>query len=59
MKRILPKYGIELVEIPRKKQGGDYISASLVRECLERNSRKALEKLVPKTTMDILFLNNE
>ncbi len=59
MKRILPRHGIELVEIPRKKLGNRFVSASAVRECLERNDRKALEKLVPKTTMDILFLNNE
>lgn len=55
MKRILPKNGIELVEIPRKERNGKYISASSVRKCLEDNNMAELEKLVPKSTMRVLF----
>lgn len=55
MKRILPKNGIELVEIPRKKLNKHYISASLVRKYYEDYDEEKLYKLVPKTTLEILF----
>lgn len=55
MKRILPPNGIELVEIPRKKLGKRYISASMVRKCLEDYDKEKLYELVPKTTWKILF----
>lgn len=55
MKRILPLSGIELVEIPRKKIGNRYISASWVRNSLEGNMMEELKKLVPKSTLWILF----
>lgn len=55
MKRILPQNGIELVEIPRKKLGKYYISASRVRKCLEDGNKEKLYELVPKTTWEILF----
>lgn len=35
MKKILPRYGIEFCEIPRRKMGGEPISASHVREALK------------------------
>ena len=56
MKRILPGYGIELVEIPRKVCKGAYISASSVRKCLEENAMEQLKRLVPETTRRILGL---
>lgn len=55
MKRILPQNGIELVEIPRKKSGKRYISASRVRKCLADGNKEKLYELVPKTTWEILF----
>lgn len=55
MKRILPKYGIELVEIPRKEQDNTYISASLVRKYLTDDDTMNLKKLVPESTVKILF----
>lgn len=58
MKRILPEYSIELVEVPRKKINDSYISASLVRKCLEKLDMKKLEKLVPESTRKILFREN-
>lgn len=55
MKKVLPKYGIELNEIPRKEMEGRYISASLARKCLTENDLPGLSKLVPQTTIKILF----
>lgn len=55
MKRILPKKGIELVEIPRKSKGGRCISASRVRKALEENDMEELERLVPKSTSKLLL----
>lgn len=57
MKEILPRYGIELREIPRKEFGEGVISASRVRKCLEESKWDEIEKLVPKTTYDFLISN--
>ncbi|MBD5116009.1 MAG: adenylyltransferase/cytidyltransferase family protein [Ruminococcaceae bacterium] len=54
MKEILPKYGVELREIPRKEINGEVISASRVRKCLDENNWDEIKKLVPETTY--LFL---
>lgn len=55
MKEILPKYGVELREIPRKEINGEVISASRVRKCLEDNNWDEIEKLVPRTTYSFLI----
>lgn len=55
MKEILPKYGIQLVEIPRKELDGDRIRATNVRLYLENKNTEKLKRLVPETTMKILF----
>lgn len=54
MKRILPEYGIEFVEIPRKESNGEAISASHVRELLERKDFDSIRPLVPGPTFDYL-----
>lgn len=54
MKRILPGKGIHLVEIPRKKEDGMYISASEVRKNVESNERETVYRLVPETTRKVL-----
>lgn len=59
MKRILPAHGIQLVELPRKQNGAEVISASRVRRCLEENDLDALDTLVPDSTKKILFYMNE
>lgn len=59
MKKILPSYGIQVVEIPRKKKAERVISASAVRKCLEDNDFTGLEGLIPETTKSILFFNND
>lgn len=56
MKRLLPGFGVTVVEIPRISFGDDreIISASLVRESLQNNDISLLEKLCPKSTMQYL-----
>lgn len=56
MKKILPDYGIELVEIPRKTtdDGVTEISATIVRDKIEKGQWENLEKLVPQSTIDII-----
>ena len=51
MKRILPRYGIEFCEIPRKTFGEEIISASTVREALNRGDFDKIKNLVPDTTL--------
>ena len=58
MKRILPLYGIQLVEIPRKANYQTVISASRVRYCLSMNCMEELNELVPASTKRILFYEN-
>lgn len=57
MQRILPLYGIELIEIERRQaaDGSGVISASRVRELLTGNDRAALHVLVPETTLAFLY----
>ena len=57
MKEILPKYGVELCEIPRKETDGEPISASRVRKCLEEKNWEEIRKLVPETTYSFLETN--
>lgn len=54
MNSMLPKYGIEFVEIPREKFDGIPISASEVRRLLNKKDFDRISKLVPNTTLDYL-----
>lgn len=54
MKEIFPKYGIELVEIPRKVFGDKAISASRVRILYKERQWEELRKLVPYATYSCL-----
>lgn len=54
MKKILPKYGIELVEIPRKALNANPISASSVRKCIEEGNTDQLTELIPVSTKRFL-----
>lgn len=49
MKRILSDYGIDVVEVPRKKQNEEVISASIVRKCLKEKNYLKLRELVPES----------
>ncbi len=51
---ILPRYGIEFVEIPRKEWDGKPISASRVRELLKDRNFGQIERIVPATTLEYL-----
>lgn len=51
---ILPKYGIEVIVIPRKENDGKAISASYVRELLKEDNFEKIKNLVPKSTFDFL-----
>lgn len=54
MMQMFPKYGLELVVIPRKDFGGQPISASRVRLLLKENKFDEIEKIVPQTTLEYL-----
>ena len=58
MHKILPLYGIEVVEIERLATDDNIISASLVRKYLEFNLYDKLSKFIPQTTMSYLFINS-
>jgi len=51
MKKILPRYGVEFCEIPRREISDEVISASSVREALKRGDFDKIKKLVPDTTL--------
>lgn len=55
LKKIMPEYGIELIEIKRLKNDAGYVSATQVRKNLEENNRDEIEKLVPQTTYEYLM----
>ena len=56
MKKILPENGIDLYEIPRKTTDeGVIISATAVRELLNKGDNSGIEEYVPQSTIDILF----
>jgi [citrate (pro-3S)-lyase] ligase len=55
MKAILPRHGIELMEIPRLERDGRAISASEVRGCLKSGDLARIAQIVPPTTYDYLM----
>lgn len=54
MRRTLPEYGIEFVEIPRMQADGNAVSASRVRHLLAEGEFETLKSLVPETTFQYL-----
>ena len=56
--RHLPRYGIEFVEVERVSAGDEPISASHVRECIDRGDTDALNALLPQTTIEYLRENH-
>ena len=59
MKRILPEYGVTVVEIPRAvcdAESGNIISATLVRKALEEKNWQEIEMLCPIST--VFYLKN-
>lgn len=54
MRRVLPRFGIDLVELERKEIAGEPISASRVRVALAAGELSGLETLVPESTLAYL-----
>jgi [citrate (pro-3S)-lyase] ligase len=54
MAEILPRYGIDFVEIPRLESGGTAISASRIRKLLQEKNFEAIRELAPPATMEYL-----
>ncbi len=54
MQQILPRFGVEVMELPRKEQGGEAISASRVRGLLAQGRLDQVRPLVPDTTWAFL-----
>ena len=54
MRRILPEYGIEFIEIPRKKYNGQAISASVVRQYFDAGMLEEIRNIVPESTYSYL-----
>ena len=55
MRRVLPFFNIQLVEIPRKTlEGGQVISASQVRKLYKNREFDKMKKMVPDTTWECL-----
>lgn len=58
MKENLPKQGITCVEIQRKEQEGEAVSASTVRQAIHDRDFEAMKKMVPDTTY-AYFMSDE
>ncbi len=56
MKRILPKHGIHILEIPRIKNNGHIISATVIRKKLNEGLAMDIDNLIPQTTKNIIEL---
>lgn len=54
MQQILPGYGVEVLEIPRREEGGAAISASRVRALLAQGQLEQVRPLVPDVTWQFL-----
>jgi [citrate (pro-3S)-lyase] ligase len=54
MKELLPKRGIEVIEMKRREEDGDIVTASKVRESLQEEDWEKIKKIVPKSTYDYL-----
>jgi len=50
MKKLLPEYGIEFIELPRKESGDTPISASFVRKCMAEGDYETIKTIVPPST---------
>lgn len=58
LKKILSRYGIDVVEVERKLAGSEIISAKKVREGIKKGDWDMVEKMVPITTFEYLKSKN-
>jgi [citrate (pro-3S)-lyase] ligase len=54
LKEILPKYGVELIEIERKVHNDSAISASTVRRLIKKKKYGEIKDIVPRTTYEYI-----
>lgn len=54
LKRALPDYGIQLIEIERRLEAGEPISASRVRALVQQNRLDQLSSLLPDSSLEII-----
>jgi [citrate (pro-3S)-lyase] ligase len=54
LKDVLPRYGIEVVEFPRREFKGTPISASAVRRLLKARDFRGVSDLIPESTLGFL-----
>ena len=54
MKTLLPEYGIDVFELPRKQNDDTIISATLVRRLFLENQLETLKNFVPVSTYEYL-----
>lgn len=55
MKQLLPKYGIEVIEIERNTKDKMPVSASQVRKLLDEENISEVKKLVPEAVFEYLY----
>lgn len=55
MKRILPQYGCELIEISRFKNSNGIVSGSTVRKAIQEKKIDDLRHLLPKTSFEYIY----
>ena len=57
MKKILPEYGITVIEIPRiyTQDGSEIISATTVRKLVQKQDWEALKKYCPMSTVEYIM----
>lgn len=54
MKKILPKYDIDLIEIPRKAINDNVISATKVRKAIDEKDDALLKEMLPETSYNYI-----
>lgn len=59
MRLLLPQYGVEVIEIPRKCVNGAAISATQVRTLILQGRLDALDALLPQSSIDYILKNKE
>lgn len=55
MKKRLPQWGIQVVEIDRLMLDGKVVSASMIRNCIKEGDYSAIQQWVPQITLDYLM----
>lgn len=56
LKKLLPEFGVCLLEIPRLECEGKYVTATEVRQLLQNQEVESIKKIVPKTTWKYMNL---